>query len=151
MLDGRRPHPWIGHAKLQSLGNRRTPGWVFSPSTTTSTLEWVAKQDEDLAAELDELLHFGDIVSWSSLNEAIYTTVYGTGSLARPMACVCRWRPVWWTRCRRRVPASAPVLALMVLQRGTVRGRSMPATLARAWWQQLWRLAGVWGTSSTSS
>ena len=78
MLDGRRPHPWIGHAKLQSLGNRRTPGWVFSPSTTTSTLEWVAKQDEDLATELDELLHFGDIVSWGSLNEAIYTTVYST-------------------------------------------------------------------------
>ena len=78
MLDGRRPHPWVSHAKLQALGNRRTPGWTFSSSTTTSTLEWVAKQDEDLAAELDELLHFGDIVSWASLNEAIYTTVYGT-------------------------------------------------------------------------
>ena len=78
MLDGRRPHPWVSHAKLQALGNRRTPGWTFSSSTTTSTLEWVTKQDEDLAAELDELLHFGDIVSWASLNEAIYTTVYGT-------------------------------------------------------------------------
>ena len=78
MITGRRPHPFVGHAELQALARRATsnPSWTFDTSTTEQTLEWVATQQPELAAELDELYRFGDVVSYASIQDAIYTVVY---------------------------------------------------------------------------
>ena len=45
IIDGRRSHPWADHPRLQALGSEHTDNYTFKPSTTASTLEWVAVRD----------------------------------------------------------------------------------------------------------
>ena len=78
LVTGRREHPWTDHTGLHDLGRQHFNeiDWVFDPTTTATTLLWVAEKNPTLAGELDELLHFGDIVSWASLQDAIYSVIY---------------------------------------------------------------------------
>ena len=78
LLSGRRPHPWADHQPLLTLGRKhfKDNSWVFDPTTTAATLLWVAEKDPPIAGELDELLHFGDIVSWASIQDTIFSIIY---------------------------------------------------------------------------
>lgn len=73
-----RPHPFYFHQPLIDLAHRcGFPDFQFDASKTLSTLEWVESVSPTMAARLHAIYNFGDVVSYSNINERIYHIVYG--------------------------------------------------------------------------
>ena len=73
-----RPHPFYNYEPLQIFAtNQGYPNYVFDTSTTLETLNWVQQYSPEFERELRLLYNFGDIVSYSNINERIYHIVYG--------------------------------------------------------------------------
>ena len=73
-----RPHPFYQFQPLTAFAaSHGFPNFVFEPSSTLATLQWVQKISPQFATELRVLYNFGGIVSYANINERIYHIIYG--------------------------------------------------------------------------